>query len=65
MSNHEPLDTDASCNRDAVVNADGAAGVAAGAAGGAGAADVDAAGVAGIDAYDEDFSAVELSLIHI
>lgn len=59
MSNHEPLDTDASCNRDAVVNADGAAGAAAGAAGGAGAADVDAAGVAGIDAYDEDFSAVE------
>ena len=62
MSNHEPLDTDASCNRDAVVNTDGAAdaaGAAAGAAGGAGAADVDAAGVAGIDAYDEDFSAVE------
>lgn len=59
MSNHEPLDTDASCNRDAAVNTDGAAGVAAGAAGGAGAADVDAAGVAGIDAYDEDFSAVE------
>lgn len=59
MSNHEPLDTDASCNRDAAVNTDGAAGASAGAAGGAGAADVDAAGVAGIDAYDEDFSAVE------
>ena len=56
MSNHEPLDTDASCNRDAAVNTDGAAGASAGAAGGA---DVDAAGVAGIDAYDEDFSAVE------
>lgn len=59
MSNHEPLDTDASCNRDAAVNTDGAAGASAGAAGGAGAADVDAAGVAGIDSYDEDFSAVE------
>lgn len=62
MSNHESLDTDASCNRDAVVNADSAAGVAADAVAGAagvGAADVHAAGVAGIDAYDEDFSAVE------
>lgn len=62
MSNQEPLDTDASWNRDAVVNTDGAAGAAgavAGAAGGAGTADVHAAGVAGIDAYDEDFSAVE------
>lgn len=62
MSNHESLDTDASWNRDAVVNTDGAAGAAgsvAGAAGGAGTADVHAAGVAGIDAYDEDFSAVE------
>lgn len=58
MSNQEPLDTDASCNRDAVVNTDGAAG-AAGAVAGAGTADVHAAGVAGIDAYDEDFSAVE------
>ena len=59
MSNQEPLDTDASWNRDAVVNTDGAAGAVAGAAGGAGTADVHAAGVAGIDAYDEDFSAVE------
>lgn len=62
MSNQESLDTDASWNRDAVVNTDGAAGAAgavAGAAGGAGTADVHAAGVAGIDAYDEDFSAVE------
>lgn len=62
MSNQESLDTDASCNRDTVVNTDGAAGAAgavAGAAGGAGTADVHAAGVAGIDAYDEDFSAVE------
>lgn len=62
MSNQESLDTDASCNRDAVVNTDGATGAAgavAGAAGGAGTADVHAAGVAGIDAYDEDFSAVE------
>lgn len=58
MSNQESLDTDASCNRDAVVNTDGAAG-AAGAVAGAGTADVHAAGVAGIDAYDEDFSAVE------
>lgn len=62
MSNHESLDTDASCNRDAVVNADSAAGVAADAVAGAagvGAAYVHAAGVAGIDAYDEDLSAVE------
>lgn len=62
MSNQESLDTDASWNRDAVVNTDGAAGAAgavAGAAGGAGTADVHTVGVAGIDAYDEDFSAVE------
>lgn len=58
MSNQESLDTDASWNRDAVVNTDGAAG-AAGAVASAGTADVHAAGVAGIDAYDEDFSAVE------
>lgn len=62
MSNQESLDTDASWNRDAVVNTDGAAGAAgavAGAAGGAGTADVHTVGVAGTDAYDEDFSAVE------
>lgn len=52
MSNQESLDTDASCNHDAVVNADSAAGVAADAVAGA-------AGVADVDAYDEDFSAVE------
>lgn len=54
MSNQESLDTDASCNRDAVVNTDGAAGAAGAVAGAAG-----GAGVAGTDAYDEDFSAVE------
>lgn len=58
MSNQESLDTDASCNRDAVVNADSAAGVDGARVAGVGAG-AGAAGVAGTDANDEDFSAVE------